>query len=76
MSYDQTHKQISGQTNRDYYFIYMYSRLLILTPAVYAHLIHFTGKLNFRNKVDLLKSESQNHAMNLPVALPSSPFKI
>jgi len=54
-------------------------RLLIVTLAVYPHLVlnhDFTRKLNFPYKVDPLNLESQNKTKNIPVVLPSSPIKI
>ena len=51
-------------------------RLLKVTPTVYPHMNDFTRKLNFCYKDDPLKLESQNHAKNVPVGLPSSLIKI
>ena len=48
----------------------------MFTNVVYPHLVDFTGKLNFRIKVDSLNLESQNQAKNISVVHPSSPIKI
>ena len=49
------------------------ARVLLVTPAVYPHLVDFTRKLNVRFKSGLTHgTESQNHAENIPVGLTSS----
>ena len=46
-------------------------RVLIVTPAVYPHLV-----VNYDFSYFLLKLESQNQVYNIPVVLPSSAVKV
>ena len=54
----------------------MLPTVIIVTPAVYPHLVVNYDFSKFFYKKDPLNLESQNQAQNIPVGLPSSQIKI